>query len=455
MIRTDRAILIGISLLVTISMLFLLPELRRKTAPSQPPTVVELAASLRNKPADWLAFSRLAEHALDTTLPARIELWRSSYRHAHALAPLRANPATGFVRGGLFHWYELGTQERDEVKAAAAPLLRDGAVFPAIYASLFGVTGDFELLASNNPGRLHDLLLLRDLAVANGLFERYRALRDAATRRQLLDVQSVQSETELPQLIASLPTPLGDEHRPLVQALLEHLKVRPSHGTSLNPQSIGALIDFVIRRQMKPLDGLEVVTLDPSTAPPTERARLALALGNLDAASEIRVGNPQPDAIWRQYYIERAVAQSVRNNLTAAEADLLKASGGVLTAEVLDVAARIARGRGDETQADAIQRRLAQQFTNGEWSGLCGEILCRTASSTRYFATPTLQLRFRRADSGGIDPYVEVRVDGRRVNEGPVRDSVWEIPVGTGVHAISVTIINPGPTTNQRGVRMS
>ncbi len=453
--RPDRVILIGILLVVAIPMLFLLPGLGQRTATSPPPTVVELAASLRNKPANWLTFSTLAEHSLDTTLPSRVELWRSSYRHAHALAPLRPHPATGFVRGGLFHWYELSSRERNEVKAAAVPILRDGVVFPAIYASLFDLTADFELLASNNPGRLNDLLLLRDLAVTSGLFERYRALRDAVTRRQLLDAQSMHSEAELPQLIASLPTPLGDEHRPLVQSLLEHLKNRPSNGAAFNPQSTGALIDFVIRRQMNPLDGLEPLMLEPSFAPPTERARLALALGNLDAASEIRVGDPQPDSIWHQYYLERAIAQSSRNNLTAAEADLLKASGGVLTADVLDVAARIARGRGDETRADAIQRRLAQQFTNVEWFGLCGDILCRTASSTRYFATPTLQLRFRRVNSAGVDPYVEVRVDDKRVNEGPVRDSVWEIPVGIGVHTISVTIINPGRTADQRGVRMS
>ncbi len=456
MIRFDRAILIGISLIAGVPMLFLIPRLSRAGKPHQAPTVVQLAESLRDRPADWVAFSTLSEYALDTTLPHRFDLWRRSFAHAHALAPLRPNPQTAFVRGGLFHWYELEESQRSEVKSAAVPVLRDGSVFPVIASNLLSLTGDFELLVRNNPGRLTDLQLLRDLAVNSDDFAHYRFLRDAATRKQLDDFRLLPADSGLPHLIAALPVSPGEEHRPLIQQLLDRLNVRPASGSSLNPGVAGELIDFVIRRHMKPLEGLEPLMIEPASAPPTERARLAVALGNLDAASQIRASDSQPDTIWRQYYIERALAEEAGHDPTAAEADLVKASGGELRAEILDAAARGALIRGDLVRATMLRERLIQQFSTDQWSGLCGEILCRSASSTRYFSSPTLQLRLRRSTArGGSDPYVEIRVDGRRVIEGPVGDSTWEIPVGTGVHTVSVSLINPGTSADQRGVRMS
>jgi hypothetical protein len=102
-----------------------------------------------------------------------------------------------------------------------------------------------------------------------------------------------------------------------------------------------------------------------------------------------------------------------------------------------------------------IAKQLARQASAREWTGLCGEAsVCGEATSTGYFERPALQLHLRRLGSGGVDPYVEVRVDGRRVAEGVVRDETWTLPVGTGVHTISITIANPSSSA-QRGVRIS
>jgi hypothetical protein len=442
--------------MIVVLTISLIAMLRAESPATQAaPTVIELAGSLHDTPADWVRFSTLSEYALDTTLPHRNQLWRESYLHAQALAPLRMNPVIGFVRGGLFHWYELSDRDRAKVKIAAATILRDPQVFPTIYSSLFNVTGDFDLLARNNPGRVWDLTLLRDLAVRSGRFDDYRSMRDETERRRLGELNAAPENTEPQQLIEMLPVPLGDEHIPLVQALLRRLAARPLVGASLNPEVTSALIDFVIRHHMKPLEGLEGAVLEPASARPTERARLAVELGNLEAAAQVRAGDPQPFSAWRQYSIELAIAQGGRGNWPAAEAALLAAANGQFSDDTLAAAMELARARGDEARVSVIAKQLARQASAREWTGLCGEAsVCGRATSTGYFERPALQLHLRRLGSGGVDPYVEVRVDGRRVAEGVVRDETWNLPVGTGVHTISITIANPSSSA-QRGVRIS
>jgi hypothetical protein len=452
-LRRDRAILVAMIGVMTVSLFVMLRAERPAT--NAAPTVVELAASLRDTPADWVRFSTLSEYALDTTLPRRNQLWRESYRHAQALAPLRTNPVTGFVRGGLFHWYELPDRDRVQVKLAARSILRDPQAFPTIYSSLFNVTGDFDLLARNNPGRVWDLSLLRDLAANTGRFDHYRSLRDDIERKRISDLNAAPESTEPQQLIAMLPSPLGAEHVPLVEALLTRLAARPLVGASPNPDTTSALIDFVIRRHLKPLDGLEAAILEPAAARSTERARLAVEVGNLEAAAQIRAGDAHPASAWKQYSIELAFAQARRGNWPAAEAALLAAAGGRLSDDTLAAAMELARTRGDEARVSMIETQLAREASAREWTGLCGEAsVCGTATSTAYFGRPALQLHLRRIGVGGVDPYVEVRIDGRRVVEGGVRDEVWSVPVGTGVHTISITIANP-TTSGQRGVRIS
>src|SRR5687768_17362537 len=126
MTRTSRQILLGVTTGLTLALLIVFlakPAIARDA--DRPREIGALARWLADHPADWLAASLIADRALDATTPRRSELWRAAYAHALRLAPHRPNPGAAFVRGGLFHWYELSAADRKEVLRVAAPMLRD------------------------------------------------------------------------------------------------------------------------------------------------------------------------------------------------------------------------------------------------------------------------------------------------------------------------------------------
>ena len=119
--------------------------------PEAPASLEAAAALLADRPADFLAATVVADNALDASTPRRMQLWRAAYAHAKRLAPSRPNADAGFVRAGLFHWYELGPQDRASVRTAASPLLRDPGFFAHMLAPLWQLTRDFAWLHANAP----------------------------------------------------------------------------------------------------------------------------------------------------------------------------------------------------------------------------------------------------------------------------------------------------------------
>ena len=185
MTRTGRRVILGSIAVVSAALLAVFLTLPGDAA--RPSDAVELGRWMNEHPADWRAASALSAAALDSDAPHRVQLWREAFAHAQQLAPHKPNAATAFVRGGLFHWYELGVEERRLVLDQAAPMLRDQATFTAMHRPLWELTRDFAYLRRNAPDNEKTRTWLRDLAVTHGLFDHYRELRDQLPRRKAGD----------------------------------------------------------------------------------------------------------------------------------------------------------------------------------------------------------------------------------------------------------------------------
>lgn len=298
MTRTSRQILLGVTAGLTLVMLIVFlakPAIARDA--DRPGEIAALARWLADHPADWLAASLIADRALDTTTSRRSELWRTSYAHAVRLAPHRPNPAAAFVRGGLFHWYELSPADRTEVLRVAAPMLRDPVFFERMHRPLFDLTRDLTYLRSNAPDTENAVLWLRDLAAMNGLFADYRELRAAVAAQRVRKFEERKDTLSAAELIRLVPNPITRDHEPLVRRVLAQLQRRPLDSLSAPgvAERAADLAEFAIRHRLKPLDGLDVLVETREAAGAT-RARLAGALGRREEAALITAREPErPD----------------------------------------------------------------------------------------------------------------------------------------------------------------
>ncbi len=295
MTRTSRQILLGITAGLTLALLIVFlakPAIARDA--DRPREIGALARWLADHPADWLAASLIADRALDATTPRRSELWRVSYAHALRLAPHRVNPTAAFVRGGLFHWYELSAADRTEVLRVAAPMLRNPQFFERMYRPLFDLTRDLTYLRRNAPDTENAVLWLRDLAAMNGLFADYRDLRAAVAARRMRAFEERKETLSAVELIRLLPSPITRDDEPLVRGVLAQLHRRPLD--ILNAPSVAEraadLADFAIRNHLTPLDGLDVL-VETREVPGATRARLASALGRHEEAVLITAREPR------------------------------------------------------------------------------------------------------------------------------------------------------------------
>lgn len=377
-----------------------------------------LARWVADHPADWLAVSLIADRSLDAGVPRRLELWRASYAHASRLAPLRPNPAAAFTRGGLFHWYELGAEDRAAVLRAAAPLLRDPATFARMHRPLWELTRDLAYLRRHAPDSERALLALRDIAVTNGRFDDYRELRAALVRRRLRTFEEKRAALTPPELIALLPRRITSAYDPLVRRVLEELQRRPLDAASAARARSGAeeLIAYALRHRIRPLDGLEAIIETPSIRAPI-RARLAIALGRDGQAAAIELASATGGGDWTPYFLERAAFEAARGDAATA----------------------------------ALYRRRATGTEPAQWSGTCGRNeVCRTA--TRVVDAP-LALTVQNAQSDEVPPYVELYVDDMLVAEGPVEES-RRFTVSPG--RVELRVVNPWTRNRfQRRVRLS
>jgi hypothetical protein len=444
--RTRRAYLIGNAILAALGAIAFLasPGLARDPAP--PGDVPGMARWLLAHPGDWLTASALVDGSLDAAVPRRVELWHASYALADHLAPRRPNPHAAFVRAGLFHWYELGTRDRQQVLAVTAPLLHDSRFFGNVYLSLFDLTRDFGYLRRNAPETQEVLAWLSDLAVTNGLFAEYRELREARRAERWRVFQSVRSTEHGAEIVDLLPSPLDSRDEPLVRSILEELDQRP-----FDPQHVSRrseeLTLYAIRHGLQPLGALApLIDTEGALSRPT-RARLALALGDAGRASKVEISSSvtaTPE--WRSYELERALFEARDGNRSIAEAYLARAALIGVDARVLFTAEEIATIEGDAKAAARYRAQLAEAARKPrQWTETCGaNELCDRAEARQSVAdNGTIRVEAAVVQSDQVPPYLEIYVDDARVAEGEVRDRrVFEAPATPGVHRVEVRLVN-------------
>lgn len=453
--RRRRQLLLGlvagvcaIALIVTLTNRDLL---RDPKAPEEP-----RAAWLNAHPADWLATSALADVSLDAQSPRRLELWRASYAHAKLLAPHRRNTDAGFVRAGLFHWYELNAGDRKRVVRAAGPLLRDPAFFSRMHGPLWQLTRDFAWLHANAPDTPDARAALRNLALSRGLFAEYRTLREELRQLRMKSFASQRRTADAQVLLNLVPERVDRDHEPLVRGILEELDRR-----AFEPQQLGygleSLVDFAVRRDVRPLTGLLPLIESQSALRDVTRARAALDLDNPTVASRIELTSSVANAAeWQPYYLERARFEARRRDAMAANSYLRRAAADGMTTPVLAAAIDVARLLGKPQDEQRFRAQLAQ--TPRPWAGTCGtKEVCSSARTVEYAEGGTLRVALENAQSDEIAPYVEIYVDDARLAEGEVRDArTFTIAVAPGLHDVEVRLVNTHTRNGaQRRVRIS
>jgi len=464
--KTRRLYLSGIALFsILMAVLFLAsPSLRRN--PGTPDDVTSMARWLGGHPADWVIAGAFSGRVLDSTLPQRIELWRTAYGLSQRLAPRRPNPAAAFVRGGLFHWYELGTDDRKQILKAAAPLLSDPRFFHALHLPLFDLTRDFPYLQRNAPRTADALRALSNLAVTNGLFAEYRSLRAAQRIERWQAFQRARDTDRPSELLALLPEHLDAHDMELARAMLEELDRRPLDGQSGSRRTEDLAL-FAMRHRLQPLAALAPLIEVPGKLSEPTRARVALALGNPALASKVELtssGTLSP--AWVPYQLERAVFEARNGDRTVAEAYLLRTIGQGIDDRILTSAEEVARLKGDLENANRYHRELLAAAKKPRvWMETCGtDELCARAITRQYVAEAkgTIRVTASRVHSTGgesdpVPPYVEVYVDDALVREGPVGDAtVFEAEASAGLHRIEVRLLNRLTRNGiQRRVRLS
>ncbi|MGH9421698.1 MAG: hypothetical protein ACRD3J_17100, partial [Thermoanaerobaculia bacterium] len=147
------------------------------------------------------------------------------------------------------------------------------------------------------------------------------------------------------------------------------------------PDVVDAIVDYALRHDIRPLDGLEVITRRPGSASVATRIKLAQALGLNERASQMAMASNDP------------------------------------------------------------RRVLPNVF---EWQGLCEKDICSRAWRM-IEAEHGIALTVETVRSDEVPAYVEIYVDDALRAEGetgPKRDFV--VPVGNrGVHRIEVVLANP------------
>ncbi len=413
--------------------------------------------ALSDTPANWLLASEIADGALDRDSPRRFALWRAAYAHAKLLAPRRVNADAAFVRAGLFHWYELQSEDRARVMQAAGPLMRDPLFFARMHVPLLQLTRDFAWIRTHAPQTLDTRAALRNLAISQGLFSEYRALRDEVRATRLQTFAARRRGDDPSALAALLPEHLDLEDQPLVQGILEELDRQAFDPTQVSPRA-DEVVTFALDHHVGPLTGVQPLLEPPSRLRDVTRARVALALDRATDASRIEMTSTTTINAdeWRPYYLDRARFEARRGDASAANAYLFRASSKGMTIPVLDAAAEVAR---------ILRRTSDEQRYLGDlarapraWQGLCGtDEICGSAHTDAWSRAPrTEKITLANTQSDETPPYVEIYAGGLRVAEGEVRDTrTFEVPLPAGAHEIEVRLMNQRTRNGvQRRVRL-
>lgn len=433
------------------------PDLRRD--PIRPGDLRAQIAWLAEHPGDWLTASAISDRALDSQLQQRERIWHGSHDLATYLAPRRLNPSAGFVRAGLFHWYELDAQDRAAVLEAATPLLRSPSTFGKLYIPLFDLTRDFAYLRRHGPRDSATLGALAHLAVTNGLFAEYRETREAWRRERWTDFQSRRHVETPNDLVDLLPTHISTADEPLVRGILEELDRK-----TFNPGSISHRIEdltlYAIRHRLQPLTGLRPLVESPGTLTDVTRARLALASGDVAQASSIEHAMAQNRAAdWVPYFLDRARHAASIGDAKLADVYLGRAAIVDMSEAVLVTAAEIAASSGQTEEAERYRRELAAKAKQPRvWTETCGtNELCSKAVVRQYVGDGNVRISTAIVQTDEVAPYLEIYVDDALAAEGEVRDErTFTVSTTPALHRIEVRLVN-GYTRNriQRRVRLS
>jgi hypothetical protein len=254
----------------------------------RPDEVRELAQWIAERPADWIAAASLSDRSLDSTLANRRALWHEAHALAERLAPRRPNTAAGFVRAGLFHWYELAPPDRKAVLDVAAPLMTDPVVFEQLHRPMWQLTRDFGYLRRVAPPTVNVWLQLREIAVTNGRFADYRDLRESVRTLRMQSFLQKRDSLTAADMLNLLPSPLDAADEPLVRAILTELDQR-----AYDPYQAGGrieeLTEFAIAHKVQPLTALSPLVETQRIIRDDTRAHLARALGDAAAARRIEL----------------------------------------------------------------------------------------------------------------------------------------------------------------------
>jgi hypothetical protein len=354
------------------------PVTEREALPHDPRA---LAARIARHPTDWRAASALTEISLDTRLPRRMELWRAARDLAMSMAPAREEPQNSFARSGFFHWNEMTAAERREMLDNFEPQLRRPATFFRMARPFFTLTGDVGMLRRNQPHTLESIELLLSIASVNGRFADYRALRDELASERIADYREHLPSLDPPEIIAALPPPpYHADIEPLLGDALAALQQRPLSDNPNRPVVVDALVDYALRHNLQPLDGLEAITRIQGAADPETRLRLARKLGLNARAAQIEMETVAP-----------------------------------------------------RTPSDS-----------NAWQGLCGDEVCTRTWRQMESKQGAIDLTIDPSATDDVPPYVEISVDDARVAEGEVpARRVFPLVVRPGPHRIEIAVANP------------
>jgi hypothetical protein len=419
----------------------------------------ELAPWLAAHPADWIAASGITETALDAASPQRVVLWRSAHAHAKRLAPRRRDADTAFVRGGLFHWNELGAADRGRVLQAAAPLMRETPFFDRMHLPIWQLTRDFAWLHRTAPDTIRARRQLRDLALAAGLFADYRTLRERLREDRLEEFRMARSSGDPAALLAVLPQDIEVADEPLVRGILTELDRIAFEPDQVGPR-IEQLLDYALAHRLGPLTGVaRLLQLPTKLLREVTRARAALALNDAGLATRIEVSSAVPgNEEWDAYFLDRALFEARRGNGAAARSSLGRVSSATNPA-VLAAAEEVATILSDGEQIARVRSVLLTQANEPRrWLGTCApDELCTSATTSQVVSGRDIRLDLTVTQTDEIPPYVEIFIDDRRVAEGEVRDRrTFLVPAAPRVRDLEVRLVNPRTRNGiQRRVRLS
>jgi hypothetical protein len=347
-----------------------------------PSDVHLLGERIARHPTDWPAASSLTEVALDSRLEDRTLLWRVAYEHASMLAPERNDPPNAFARAAFFHWTELSEEDKQNALKVFAKLLRDPDVFSRMARPIFELTGDLWYLQRSGPPTENTIRWLIASALPNGRFADYRALRSALRKKQTDDLTGRLHTATPEELVTQFPgPPYHSDAEPMIQTLLNELHQRPLGENPDRKDAIDAIVDYALRHDLRPLDGLEAVSRTRNAASVQTQIKLSKALGLKERATQLELASSDP-----------------RRSIPSAS----------------------------------------------DWQGLCDNDICGRAWRT-IDAQHGIAMTIDTVRTDEVPAYAEIYVDDVLRSEGeigPKRDFV--VPVGNvGIHRVEVLLANP------------